>query len=311
MFRRLSLGNISVPLAVAALILISTLVEPRFFTWSNMLSVSQQIAPLAIVTVGQAIALISGGFDLSVGSIIGFAGVMAAYGTVWGGPWAGLLSGILAGTMLGAVNGFVISKFNISPFVVTLGMFTAARGLALLVSGGLTVYNLPPSFSMFGREVWLGFLPVSVIIAAISCLIGWFLLNRLKQGSHFYAIGGNEQAAFLAGISVKKVKFMAYTLSGFFAGLAAVVLTARAGAGQPNAGVNFEMNSIAAAIIGGVLLGGGAGKISQVVWGVILIGTLANSLNLIGLSSYVQLIVTGSVIVIAVILDQMRKTKNN
>jgi inositol transport system permease protein len=307
--KRIFNSNASLPLAIAILIIITAIVEPRFFTWANLLSVSQQIAPLAIVTMGQSIAIISGGFDLSVGSIIGFAGVMSAYGASWGGPVVGLLSGLLAGALLGAINGYVISRFNISPFIVTLGMFTAARGLALLATGGLTVYNLPSSFIFFGRKLWLGTIPVSVIIAIISCLIGWFLLNRLKMGQYLYAVGGNEEASFLAGVNIRRVKFVAYTLSGLFAGLAAVVLTARAGAGQPNAGVNFEMHSIAAAIIGGVLLGGGAGKVGQMVWGFILIGILGNSLNLMGVSSYVQLIVTGAVIVAAVILDQMRKSK--
>jgi ribose/xylose/arabinose/galactoside ABC-type transport system permease subunit len=295
------------PLIIIALIVVATIVEPRFFSTSNFQNISRQMAILAIVAVGQSFAIISGGFDLSVGSVLGLSGVVCAMTLQDHGLAVAILAGLGAGAAAGLVNGLVIAKLNVSPFVVTLGMYSAALGVALMLTDGIPIYfdELPHSFQVIGAG-WVGPIPVPSLIALGALIVGGLILHRTVFGQYVFAIGGNEEAARLAGIRVQLIKVLVYVVVGLFVGSAAIVFTSRVEAGQPNAGAGFELESIAAVIIGGVHLGGGVGTIVNVFLGVLLLSLLSNALDLMNVSSYTQLVVQGAVIVAAVALDRFR-----
>ncbi len=305
--RGLQSPYLTMPVIILALIVATTLVESRFLSVSNFQNVSRQMALLAIVAVGQSFAIISGGFDLSVGSVLGVSGVVCAMALQDHGVTAAILAGLGAGAAAGLVNGLVIAKLNVSPFVVTLGMYSAARGVALMLTNGIPIYfdNLPYSFQVIG-EGWVGPIPVPALIALGTLIVGGLVLHRTVFGQYVFAIGGNEEAARLAGIRVQLVKVAVYVVVGLFVGAAAIVFTSRVEAGQPNAGTGFELDSIAAVIIGGVRLGGGVGNIVNVLLGVLLLSLLSNALDIMNVSSYTQLVVEGAVIVAAVALDRFR-----
>jgi inositol transport system permease protein len=214
-----------------------------------------------------------------------------------------VLLGVLAGAACGGVNGYVVTKGRVAPFIVTLGMMAVARGLALVLSGGKPVSNLSAEFK------WLGDGPVPILILAIVAVISWVFLANLKLGRHLYAVGGNENAARASGINVDAVKLFAYTVSGALAGLAGVVLAARITTGQPNAGAGYELDAIAAVVIGGTSLSGGIGGVGGTILGALLMGVINNGLDLLNVSSYYQAIVKGFIIVGAVWLDR-RKEKS-
>jgi inositol transport system permease protein len=280
---------------------------PNFLTAANLVNVVRQIALNGILAVGVTFVLLTGGVDLSLGSVVALAGVIAA-GFAHPGDYpaaVAVLMGILAGTACGATNGLLVTRGRVAPFIVTLGMMTVARGLALVASGGRPVSNMSPALTRLAGDLFG--LPVPVLILAAVSLASWIFLGNTRLGRYVYAVGGNENAARAAGIEVGRVKMFAYTLCGAFAGLAGVVLAARITTGQPNAGVAYELDAIAAVVIGGTSLSGGVGSIGGTLSGVLLMGVINNGLDLLNVSSYYQQIIKGVIIVGAVWLDRRQK----
>lgn len=281
--------------------------RPQFLTAGNLLNVTRQISLNGILAIGVTFVLLTGGVDLSLGSLVALTGVVAAS---FAHPEQShllvpVLLGILTGACCGAANGTVITLGRIAPFIVTLGMMTVARGLALIASRGRPVSNLDSSFTALGGD-WFGF-PIPVLVLGIVAGCAWVFLRNFRVGRYLYAVGGNEHAARAAGLSVGRIKVFAYTVSGALAGLAGVLLAARIQTGQPNAGVAYELDAIAAAVIGGTSLSGGVGSVGGTVLGALLMGTINNGLDLLNVSSYYQQIVKGIIIVAAVWLDKNRR----
>ena len=291
---------------VIALLCIGTalsIVKPVFLTFPNLLNVVRQISINGILAVGVTYVLLTGGVDLSLGSVVALSGVVAA-GFAHPGEWPVVVpvaAGVFVGAACGGINGLVVTKGRVAPFIVTLGMMTAARGVALVVSGGKPVSNLGESFRWIGS----GAVPV-IVFLAVSC-VSWVVLLNLRFGRHLYAVGGNENAARASGINVEGVKLFAYTICGALAGLGGVVLAARITTGQPNAGVGYELDAIAAVVIGGTSLSGGVGGVGGTIIGALLMGVINNGLDLLNVSSYYQAIVKGIIIVGAVWLDQRKE----
>ena len=295
---------------LVALVLIGTILTvatPAFLTTANLINVARQISLNGILAVGVTFVLLTGGVDLSLGSVVALAGVLAA-GFAHPGDYpvaVPIAIGILAGTTCGAANGFLVARGGVAPFIVTLGMMTVARGLALVASGGKPVSNMSPELTRLAGDVFG--LPIPVLVLAAVSLVSWALLANLRLGRYVYAVGGNEAAARAAGINVGRVKMFAYAFCGALAGLAGVVLAARITTGQPNAAVAYELDAIAAAVIGGTSLSGGVGGIGGTLLGALLMGVINNGLELLNVSSYYQQIIKGVIIVGAVWLDRRQK----
>ena len=283
------------------------LYQPQFLTVANLLNVARQISINGILAVGVTYVLLTGGVDLSLGSLVALTGVVAAT-FAHPGDWPVLVpvaAGILTGAAAGAANGLVITQGRIAPFIVTLGMMTVARGLALVISRGRPVSNLSETFTGLGGDV-LGF-PVQILVLLVVAGVSWLFLANTRLGRYIFAVGGNEEAARAAGLGVKSIKTFAYTVSGALAGLAGVLLAARITTGQPNAGVAYELDAIAAAVIGGTSLSGGVGSIGGTLLGALLMGVINNGLDLLNVSSYYQQIIKGLIIVGAVWLDRRQR----
>jgi inositol transport system permease protein len=293
-------------LALVAIGAMLSFASPVFLTIPNLLGVVRQISINGILAVGVTFVLLTGGVDLSLGSLVALAGVVAACLAHPGqGPViVPVAAGILTGSMCGAVNGLVVTKGRVAPFVVTLGMMTVARGLALVISDGRPVSNLASSFTRLDGE--LAGVPIPVLVLALIAVAAAVFLTNFRLGLHLYAVGGNQDAARASGINVDRVRLFAYTVCGALAGLAGVVLAARITTGQPNAGVGYELDAIAAVVIGGTSLSGGVGGVGGTILGVLLMGVISNGLDLMNVTSYYQAIVKGLIIVGAVWLDRKR-----
>ena len=288
------------------LLVVFSLLEPRFATLLNMQNVMRQAAPLALLASGQAVVLIAGGVDVSVGSIIALTSVCMV-GTVWGaGVIPGIVVAILVGGMIGMVNGSIIAFWSVNAFVVTLAMMTTIRGLALYSTGGIPLYGDIPESMLFLGNGHIGPVPFALFVSALGFGILYYFLRLTPAGRQTYAIGGNKEAARLAGIKTTPITILAYTISGLFAGAAGTVLTSRGGIGAPNMGSGRELDAIAAAVIGGVAFGGGEGRVFGIILGVLILSIIKNGLNLFNVSSFVQLIVIGIIIIAAVVVDRYR-----
>lgn len=302
------LGRLGLVLALVGLGAVLAVLHPQFLTWANLVTVARQISINGILAVGVTYVLLSGGVDLSLGSVVALTGVVAA-SFAHPGEYPLVVPvalGVLTGLGCGLINGLVITFGRVAPFIVTLGMMTGARGLALVLSKGRPVSNLSSEFArLAGGELWGVPYPVW-ILAGVAVLSGLFLRN-IRLGRYLYAVGGNEVAARACGLNVAAIKTFAYTVCGALAGLAGVVLASRITAGQPNAGVGYELDAIAAAVIGGTSLSGGVGGVGGTVLGALLMGVINNGLDLLNVSSYYQQIVKGVIIVGAVWLDQRGK----
>lgn len=293
--------------ALVALLLVCILAAIRyeaFLTSENLLNVLRQNSMLGLVAIGMTFVILTGGIDLSVGSLLAVAGVIAA-NLAHRGTFEAVLAGVGAATAIGLVNGLVIAKARIQPFIVTLAMMIAARGLALAFTGeqSVRVDRLSSGFTWLGRG-WLGPLPVPVVFLLVALALSWVVLRHTSFGRHVYAIGDNEEAARLMGLNVGRVTMGVYTISGALAGLAGVILASRLGAGQPVAGTGWELDAIAAVVVGGTLLTGGQGGVGSTIIGVLLLGVIFNIFNLEGtISSWWQWVLRGIFLLIFVVVQ--------
>lgn len=286
------------------------ILTPHFLTVSNLLNVVEQTSINAIVAVGMTFVILSAGIDLSVGSIVALAGVVLGTALQAGQPLVVALTlSLAAGLGCGVANGLLISWGQLPPFIVTLGMMSIARGAALLFTEGRPISGFDASFRVLatGR---VGFVPAPVIVMAVVYAAAHFVLTRTTFGRYVYAIGGNEEATRLSGVSIRFHKTMIYGVSGLMSAVAAVILTARLNSAQPIAGMMYELDAIAATVIGGTSLMGGEGTLGGTLVGALIMGVLRNGLNLLGVSSFLQQIVIGGVIVVAVLLDTVLKKQN-
>jgi ribose transport system permease protein len=301
-------NNAGILIAFVLMCVVLSILSPAFLTGSNILNVLRQISTNANLALGMTMVIIICGIDLSCGSILAVAGTLAAGLITFNHmpvAWA-VLIGMAVGTGLGLFNGAVIAKTGIPAFVVTLAMMTMARGFAYVYTGGLPVRTLNESFNGIGNG-YLGPIPLPVIYTTILYIGVMLLLYRTRFGRYVYAVGGNREAARFSGINIMKVEIVVFTLIGFLSSLSGVVLCARMFSGQPTVGNGFEMDAIAAVVLGGTSFSGGSGTIGGTIIGVLVIGVLNNGLNLLNVSSFWQLIVKGAVILLAVYIDTLKK----
>lgn len=295
-----------------ALLLISgvlSVMSRDFLTVNNLLNVLRQVSINALIAFGMTFVILLGGIDLSVGAVLALSSVAIATMMAAGmDPILATLCGVLAGAALGAVNGIIISRGKVAPFIATLGTMTVFRGLALVFSDGrpITGFN-SEFFSMLGAGYIANVIPVPVITTLIAFIALWFILKKTVFGRHVYAVGGNEEASLISGVKTGRIKLWVYTLSGGLSALAGVILTSRLNSAQPNAGMGYELDAIAAVVLGGTSLSGGRGWIVGTLIGAVLIGVLNNGLNLLSVSSFYQQVIKGSVILLAVLLDRSAK----
>lgn len=293
---------------------IFSFVSPVFLTLSNILNVARQVSMLGIVSVGVTFVMISGGMDLSVGAQVSMVGMVTAWSMLhFGiGPIPATILGIITGIALGFLNGFTAVQLKINPLIVTLASMTILRGISYIICNGLPIYGFSKSFSVLGQG-YIGIIPIPVIILIIAAFLGSFILNKTYFGRYFYGMGGNEEAARLSGLNIKSLKILVYSISGFFAGISGVILLSRVNSAQPNAATGYEFDVMTAAVLGGISIKGGEGKISGVFFGVLIIGVLSNGLILMNVGDYYQNVIKGLVLLLAVAFDSMqdafKKTK--
>lgn len=310
-------------LAFGVLILLSIffgiLTKGTFLTSNNLLTIGLQVTPYAIIGFGLTFVIITGGNDISVGSVIGLGGITCASLLTMGiGIIPSILVALVVGALAGLFNGFCVTRLSVTPFIVTLGTQFAFRGLTQLIGQGKPVSvqalenkEMVATFKFLGGGNLFGVLPVPMVIMFILALILGIILSKTGFGRRVYAVGSNEEAARLSGINVVKTKLLAYTLSGTAAALAGVLLAARLASAQSNAGQGYEMEGIAAAVIGGTSVMGGEGSILGTVIGAFVMGILRNGLNLLRVDPFIQMIITGSIIIIGVWYDNVRRKKQN
>jgi ribose transport system permease protein len=305
------------PFLLVIAIVVFALMSDRFLTTNNLMNVARQSTYLTMVAMGQMLALLTGGFDLSVGTILAITSVVGALAMsslyaaypdlVLLAIAGGMLAGFLAGVSIGVVNGIGVAVFSLSPFMMTLGMASVGFGIALYLTGGVPVYGMPQAF---GTSLGFGHvfgLPVPLYVAAALVGIMYVLLNWTRFGRYLYAVGGNIKASRLSGINTRRTLFMAYVLCGALATISGLMLTARLETGEANIGAAMPLESIAACVIGGVSLRGGVGRLSGVVLGAIFIGLVQNGMNLARIDSYLQTVVIGILLIFAVMADQLRQ----
>ncbi|MDD3930282.1 MAG: ABC transporter permease [Sphaerochaeta sp.] len=292
------------------LLTVFSVLRPDVFpTGRNLKNIIEQVATLAIVASGVTVVMITGDFDLSVGAIASLVGVVAALLMKSGmGTFASILIAMALGTGAGLLNGLLIAYGGLSAFVGTLATMTAYGGVALLISKGTTIFALPENFRVLGQGS-MGFLPISVLIMALTVLVVALLLEQTTYGRRLYAIGGNEEASFLSGIRTRQVRLIAFGVSGFFASLGGIVLTSRLFSAHPQAGSPFMLNAAAAVFLGMTAFREGEANIWGTLLGVFIIGVMGNGLNILGINTYVQSILTGAIIIFAVLLSSLAKKR--
>lgn len=309
-------------LALALMVLALSLLSDHFLTVDNGWNILRQISVNLCLSIGMTLVILSGGIDLSVGALLGLAGALAA-GLLKNGmaipgtesmlqftTSGAIIAGVLVGAAAGWVNGFAITRFKLPPFVATLGMLSIARGLTMLWTGGFPITSLGEGFGRLGTGSLLGMpLPVWIMLALTGLFV--VLTKRTRFGRYLYAVGGNERAARLTGLNVTRIKLWVYTLAGGLAGIAGLIVTARLDSAQPNAGLGYELDSIAAVVIGGTSLSGGRGSITGTVLGCLIIGVLNNGLFLLNVSPFWQQVIKGIVILLAVAIDKANARKTD
>jgi ribose transport system permease protein len=295
-------------IALLLIVVVITIIQPSFMSTTNILNVLRQVSISALIAFGMTFVILTGGIDLSVGSTLALTGAVAATMLASGmDPILTILIALLLGAILGAINGVIIAKGKVAPFIATLATMTIYRGLTLVYTEGRPVSGLGDSitFQMLGKGYFFG-VPVPVVTMILAFFALWFIMHKTTFGRRVYAVGGNEGAARLSGINTDRVKIMVYSLTGMLAALSALILTSRLNSAQPTAGTSYELDAIAAVVLGGTSLTGGRGWIFGTLVGALIIGVLNNGLNLIGVSSFFQQVVKGAVILIAVLIDRKK-----
>ena len=292
-------------IGLAALVIILSILSPNFFTVSNLFNVIRQVSINGLIAFGMTFVILTGGIDLSVGSIVALSGALTA-GMMVSGMSTGVavLIGLLLGLCMGIINGVIISIGKVAPFIATLATMTVYRGAALLYTDGVPITGLNENFAKLGKGYFLKVFPMPMVLLLIAFLISYITLKKTTFGRYVYALGGNEQTTFFSGINTTRIKITVYAISGLLAALGGIVLTSRLNSAQPTAGLGFESDAIAAVVVGGTSLTGGKGWIVGTLIGAMIIGILTNGLNLLNVQSYYQQILKGLVILAAVILDR-------
>ncbi len=304
------IGEFGITIALLAEIALFSSLSPYFFTAENILNVTLQTSIIAIIAAGMTFVILTAGIDLSVGAMVAFSGVIATSMLKLDLPFAlsfplAVVIALSIGIFSGSIAGLFVTRFNITPFIVTLSLMTIWRGASYMYTDGRPIWGLPDEFSFLGSGRVFG-IPIPTIIMICVYIVAYTLLKHTKFGRYVYAVGGNKEAARLAGINVNRILASVYIISAVLCSISGILLASRMNSGQPNAGLMYEMDVIAAVVVGGTSLFGGRGTIIGTFLGAMLIGILRNGLNLLNVGSYVQMVVLGVVILFAVLLDQMR-----
>ena len=302
-----SLNILGILLAFLVLCVIMAIASPAFLKQTNLLNILQQISINFTIAIGMTFVILIGGIDLSVGSITALTGMFVAIMMKnWNIPVApAIIIAVLSASLLGLINGVLISGLDLPPFIVTLGMMELARGMSYTVTAGQPIYTLPAGFLAISGRV-RGIPLVALLIMIALFVLAYYVLHFTRIGRYVYAVGGNEKVSFIAGIKIERVKIFVYAITGFFCALAGAVLTSRLNSAQPTAGTGYELDAIAAVVLGGTSLSGGKGYITGTLVGVLIIGTLNNGLNILDVSSFYQQVVKGIVILLAVLMDRKK-----
>jgi ribose transport system permease protein len=292
-------------IGLLVLVIVLSFMSPYFLTIPNLLNVVRQVSIIAVISFGMTMVILTGGIDLSVGSMLAFAGAISAGMMVNSGlnVFLAIFLGLAAGTALGLFNGIAVAKAKLPAFIVTLAMMTVARGFTLIYTNGRPISGFNETFRFFGAG-YLSRIPIPVVIMFILLIVIYILLKKTPLGRYIYAIGGNETATKLSGINTDKIKIAVYALNGFLAAVSGIILTSRLNSAQPMAGEGYELDAIAAVVLGGTSLSGGSGSVVGTIIGALIIAVLNNGLNLLNVSSFYQLVAKGAVILLAVFLDR-------
>lgn len=307
--KKINFSNMTSLIALLVLCVVISIAEPAFRTWGNMINILQQVTVIAVIALGVNIVIFTGGIDISVGSVVGFTGIVTGKLIVENGisPFIGVAAALIVGVLCGTFNGIMIAKFKLQPMIATLAMMSMARGAALTLADGQTISGYSDSFRWIGvGEIGGTKIPVQIIFMLFLYILMFFLMRYRKFGRYIYSIGGNEEATRLSGINVDKYKIMAYAISGLGASVASVILVAKLNSAQSTAGLDYEMDAIASCVIGGTSLIGGYGSVWGTFVGAIIMIVIRNGLNLLNVSSNLQKLVIGVVILLAVLADSIR-----
>lgn len=308
--KKIDLGSLGPMLALVILVIVVTTLNSNFITPNNLLNLLRQVSINALIAFGMSFVILTGGIDLSVGSTLALSGALTA-GLIASGisPALAMLIGMLLGAGLGMLNGFLITKGKLAPFIATLATMTIYRGATLVYTDGNPITGIGDSFlfQFMGKGYLFG-VPFPIIVMILFFLVLYVVLHKTAFGKKTYAIGGNIKAAQIAGVKTDRIQIIIYTISGFMASISGIILTSRLNSAQPTAGQAYEMDAIAAVVLGGTSLSGGKGRLVGTLFGALIIGTINNGLNLLGVSSFYQQVVKGLVIIVAVLLD---RKKNN
>jgi ribose/xylose/arabinose/galactoside ABC-type transport system permease subunit len=302
-----------IALVVIAMVVFLSLATDTFFTASNLAVVSRVIALNAIIAIGMTMVILIGGIDLSVGSVVAITSVMVGLSMVRASMpiWVSIAIGIMTGMLIGFINGMLIVKTKVPPFIITLGMMGLARGAALVITKGSSISGFPEQYLPIGQGFVLTYIPVPVVIAAVIAIIAHIILSRTTFGRRIYLLGSNEEATLLSGINVNRMKVVVFTICSSLAAVEAIIETSRMSTGQPASGSGYELTAIGAVIIGGASMAGGEGTILGTILGSILLGLITNGLILLGISAYWQQVFSGTIIILAVALDTWRRNRES
>ncbi|MCW2677420.1 MAG: Monosaccharide-transporting ATPase [Modestobacter sp.] len=299
--------RVGILVVLVALVALMVAIAPNFASVSNLLNIARSISINAILAAGLTLVILTAGIDLSVGSILAVSGVVSVLAAVGGWPaWLAILAGVAAGSLAGLVNGILTAYLGLAAFIVTLGTMTALRGLAYTMTDGQPIVSNTLSFRDIGNGYMAG-IPVPVVVMAVVYLVIWFLLERTRFGRQVYAVGGNAEAARLAGIDVRRVTTAVYVIAGACAGLAGIIFAARVVSAQPTAGTGYELDAIAAVVLGGTSLAGGRGRLYGTLVGSVILGVLSTGLILLNVQFFTQLLIKGGVIILAVAIDGLKQ----
>lgn len=297
-----------------AFCVILAIASPYFLTPKNLINVLRQTSINGLLSIGMTFVILTGGIDLSVGSILAFGGVVGAslvssafHGGIVHPVWVAILVSMTAGGALGSFTGLIIARWRIPPFVATLGMLSIARGLTFIYTDGMPIPDIDPKFLVIGQGQVFGVIPLPVVIFAAVFGIAWVVLYKTRFGRYVYAVGGNEKSAKVSGVNTRLIVFIVYVIAGILSVIGGLILTARTTAGLSQAGTGYELDAIAAVVIGGTSLSGGQGDLVGTLFGALIIGIINNGLDLLGVSSYFQQVIKGVIIIGAVFLDAIRK----